>query len=97
MFAAPDGGLLIRDMVCLYNEGIPCQTSEKEKKIFIYRFLSDLDLFFPASDADADGVTGSILCDLLLLREGLDPVYFHLLREKYHDELCIAANAAQIT
>lgn len=95
LFAVPDGGLLIRDMVCRYNEGIPCQTSEKEKKIFICRFISDLDLFFPASDSD--GVTGSILCDLLLLREGLDPVYFHLLREKYHDELSVAANTAQIT
>lgn len=96
VFAPPeDVSAAMETAVAKLNAALLAANSAKAKRDAILWFIFDFSVIHPFGDAN--GRMMIMLCDLLLIKEGLSPFHIDLIKEQHREDLYRAGEQAQRT
>ncbi len=94
LFAQPaDVPIAMEAAVARVNAALPAALSPKAKREAVLQFIFDLSVIHPFGDAN--GRVMGMLCDLLLIKEGLPPFHIDAIKDQHRLALYEAAELAQ--
>ena len=96
IFAPPeDISAAMETAVVKLNAALLAASSPEAKRDAVLWFIFDFSVIHPFGDAN--GRMMCMLCDLLLIKEGLAPLHIDLIKEQHREDLYQAAEQAQRT